>query len=513
MDHVPDKLISAYLEGALDEQQAEELSRWVLASKDHAIYLASLTAMEHGLVRQLKAQSNHDILAELQQDEEVVPASPPIYLDATKLTKQKYVAALSYVLEHTFTPKRIAMLATAAALLLGAVLAIVLLTGPDENATFVEVPDSPAPGVQPPSLSPVVATLTASQNAQWLNSAEGALAPGTKLRVGDRLALTAGFAQITTARGAIAIIEAPATIELTDSDNALHLHTGKLVGICETPSSKGFLVSTPHMDITDLGTRFGVSVDPADNSIAQVFEGEVTVADANGAIAGRSLKPSESIAFDVEGREVPLRTRDAEVFASLTARMYGIVEMSDSITVVPTRQAAITDDGGFNSDSQFFVFPELTNAALPADLGVTITEPGRYDQFLPENAPSGVIPAETTVRSFVVRLSPTGKGTRLEGRLTFDAPILGVMTDASEHEAFESASTLNTTRLIDPPREFQGLEGIDFIELANHKAGTNDSMTLSQDRKTLELRCYVHTGADHLRILVEMPDRGSGTVR
>ena len=119
-----------------------------------------------------------------------------------------------------------------------------------------------------------VATLTATHNATW---AEGALAPGSALHPGTRLTLTTGFAEITTHRGAIAILESPATIELLDNNNALRLHSGKMVGICETESSKGFLVRTPHIDITDLGTRFGVDTTQSDATEVHVLDGEIEV--------------------------------------------------------------------------------------------------------------------------------------------------------------------------------------------------------------------------------------------
>lgn len=123
-----------------------------------------------------------------------------------------------------------------------------------------------------------VATLTAEQDAQW---AEGALTPGSSLHAGQRLALTHGFAQITTARGAVAILEAPCTVELLDSNNAIYLHDGKLVGLCHTRQSQGFVVRTDHATITDLGTEFGVEVNEHQITTA-VFVGEVEVTPSGG---------------------------------------------------------------------------------------------------------------------------------------------------------------------------------------------------------------------------------------
>ncbi|MFK7788931.1 MAG: FecR domain-containing protein, partial [Phycisphaeraceae bacterium] len=159
--------------------------------------------------------------------------------------------------------------AIAAVLTFVGVLAVVLSGG---DATDEQVAEESIDRDNEPVLR-VVASLTGSEDAQWM---EGAFAHGSELHPGQRLTLTQGFAEITTNDGAVVILEAPATIELLNN-NALRLHTGKLVGICETPSSKGFLVRTPHLDVTDLGTRFGVDVSQLDATEVHVIKGLVEV--------------------------------------------------------------------------------------------------------------------------------------------------------------------------------------------------------------------------------------------
>ena len=204
---------------------------------------------------------------------------PPIHIDSSRpLTRKAYTSALSYIIEHTFTPKRTAIMATAAGLLIGAVLAIVFLTGgPDDEQPTAKAPEPIGQPVQPDStdvvvdVNPVVATLTAEHKAAWDHR------PGQDLYAGQRFTLTQGRAEVTTARGAIALIQAPATIELTDSPNAIRLHRGRLVGICDTESSKGFVVHTPQLNVIDLGTRFGVDASDPQRTDVHVFQGEVEV--------------------------------------------------------------------------------------------------------------------------------------------------------------------------------------------------------------------------------------------
>ncbi|MEM9111252.1 MAG: FecR domain-containing protein [Planctomycetota bacterium] len=166
------------------------------------------------------------------------------------------------------------------------VIAALLLWPHTPDAEVPRVADTPAPASPsttpepepaPPPFVPneIVATLTAVHDAQW---AEGAYAPGARLRVGDRLNLTAGFAEITTARGAVSVLEAPAVVELMGDDNGLRLHAGKLVGKVHASRAKGFTVYTPGMRVVDLGTEFGVSADRRAGTQVHVFEGEVLAA-------------------------------------------------------------------------------------------------------------------------------------------------------------------------------------------------------------------------------------------
>ena len=282
--HERDEAILDLLDGSLPEDSQAELRRWLDESPEHWGRFVELSFVHSQIAEQLHSQRSSDgvrlgALHAEPADQEL----PPIHLESsTPLTRQQYASALSYVLRHTFTPKRIAVLATAAVLLLGVVLTIVFLTGgPNDTEQIVVRPENPGqPGstgdrIDAPA---IVATLTGERDAVWDRQ------PGEDLSAGQRLTLAQGFAEITTNRGAVAILEAPATIELIDSPNALRLHAGKLVGICETESSKGFLVRTPHMDVIDLGTRFGIDASRADTTEVHVFEGEVKARAGNASI-------------------------------------------------------------------------------------------------------------------------------------------------------------------------------------------------------------------------------------
>ncbi|MEO0475199.1 MAG: hypothetical protein AAF085_04390, partial [Planctomycetota bacterium] len=242
----PDPQDVAELQSLLDDPRLCRLYLELVNVHSHL----ETTYTEHASDELSEQATLSDVITTLNADE-----AEPIHIDSsTPLTKKAYSSALSYVIEHTFTPKRIAAIAAAAVLLLGAVLTIVLLTSGEETPE-VATPSDFTPFTPTPDPNRVVATVTDQVNAQWLSAnGQGALPDRMLLAVNQRLTLVEGFAEITTNRGAKVLIQAPATVETTDSDNAIRLHRGKLVGRCETPSSKGFTVHAPGMDVVDLGT-------------------------------------------------------------------------------------------------------------------------------------------------------------------------------------------------------------------------------------------------------------------
>lgn len=118
------------------------------------------------------------------------------------------------------------------------------------------------------------ATLAKTESARWgsgtLPTAEGArLGPG-------RLELARGLATLAFDAGAELVLEAPAALVLVDGMNCV-LERGTAVAEVEE-SAKGFVVATPRARVVDYGTRFAVSVDPADGATqTQVFDGLVEV--------------------------------------------------------------------------------------------------------------------------------------------------------------------------------------------------------------------------------------------
>jgi hypothetical protein len=71
------------------------------------------------------------------------------------------------------------------------------------------------------------------------------------------------------------ILEGPAQVELLSS-NSMYLREGKIVATVKQEAI-GFIVNTPQGKILDLGTEFGIRVEPTGQSQLHVFQGEVVL--------------------------------------------------------------------------------------------------------------------------------------------------------------------------------------------------------------------------------------------
>jgi hypothetical protein len=114
--------------------------------------------------------------------------------------------------------------------------------------------------------SKAVAMLNRVVDAQW-NAASEAPRLGAPLEPGW-LRLQSGLAQIVFYSGARVVIEGPAEFQIV-SPTETSFRNGKLIAEVP-PQARGFRVGTPQMNVTDLGTAFGLDVKERRTGIARV---------------------------------------------------------------------------------------------------------------------------------------------------------------------------------------------------------------------------------------------------
>ena len=156
-------------------------------------------------------------------------------------------------------------------------------------------------------------------DAQWSSRAEAPRA-GAPLDPGW-LRLKSGLAQVVFYSGARVVIEGPAEFQIISPSEA-SCRAGKLT-VEVPPQARGFRIATPQMDVTDLGTAFGLDVKTVATEL-HVFKGSVefrssgtakqTLREGAGAVA-ESSRPPRLITAEEAAFTSLLELRDKSVAA------------------------------------------------------------------------------------------------------------------------------------------------------------------------------------------------------
>lgn len=158
---------------------------------------------------------------------------------------------------------------------------------------------------------PAAATFTQTVGAKWDGESPGDVS--TRIEEGKSVSLAAGLCSLRFGDGTRVIVEGPVRFTV-QSPNQILLAQGRLWAAMSGRGAGRFVVQTPSSTITDLGTEFGVSVDPLNgNTEVDVFMGSVRVtpsgypdASAN-VVAGDSATVADSSVQQVSGGASPQR--------------------------------------------------------------------------------------------------------------------------------------------------------------------------------------------------------------
>ncbi|QDT69292.1 FecR protein [Planctomycetes bacterium MalM25] len=124
-----------------------------------------------------------------------------------------------------------------------------------------------------------------------------------RFRIGDKLVLEEGLVELEYYTGARVVLNGPCEYVVT-GDSSGRLASGSLSG---NVTQGDFILTTPSAEVIDLGTAFGVTLDPSGNTEVFVVDGKVSVSDS---LAG----PSKSSQLLEEGMAARIpRTGGVEV--------------------------------------------------------------------------------------------------------------------------------------------------------------------------------------------------------
>lgn len=144
----------------------------------------------------------------------------------------------------------------AGVLLASAVAVALFMLRPVPQTTPEQSASQPKP--DGPKADAIAALLVDGVGAEF---AQGRAPDGVRFGSGD-YELIKGIVHLRFAQGADMVLVAPARIEVTDAQRT-RLVQGQ-VRVIAPPTAKGFTVATRAANYVDLGTEFGLRVDPAD---------------------------------------------------------------------------------------------------------------------------------------------------------------------------------------------------------------------------------------------------------
>ena len=155
----------------------------------------------------------------------------------------------------------------------------------------------------------VVARFVEVDDCRWMDPATQA-SSGDAVRVGQRIELSSGTAEVLFNTGARLSIVGPAMVE-PRTDNRVFLTFGEVHLVAGTPESKGFTVATPTSTFVDISTSFTARVSPDGLSRLNVSEGEVDVI-LEGVDQSPRLRAGETLYVEPGERQIMTRIEEGD---------------------------------------------------------------------------------------------------------------------------------------------------------------------------------------------------------
>lgn len=315
--------------------------------------------------------------------------------------------------------------------------------------------------------------------------------PGSKpvgIRAGTRLQEETGLIRLNFPNGAVAAIEAPLKLTVV-SDKEILLESGRLNAWCPE-AAHGFKVKTASAVLTDLGTSFGISATPDGKSEFVVLDGLVEVEKGTDK---RRLAQGDAVQA---GKKDPIRNVqfDASAFRNTWSVTSGIVATSGKVMPappdVPEKLSKMEDD------DYVLVIPEKRNIPFTRPIRAEITGPGKLPgDFMGKLTQLNPEPKKR-LSSFLLRYDPVGTFSeehflKFQGEVTFDRPVLAIATARESLAHTDIAFAFGEWH-----SQYRGIE-------IKQRLNPPDTVTLSEDRRTVKITFYAGASTDEIRVILE----------
>lgn len=343
------------------------------------------------------------------------------------------------------------------------------------------------------------AMLTRSFDAVWTGTAPPM---GQSLDPAVQYSLTRGTVELKMSTGATVKLQAPARFAIHER-NLIDLEQGRAYAAVPEQAI-GFAIDTPQGRIVDLGTEFGVRVNPRGPAEVVVFKGlvEAVAADTTDepvkipANFGGQLQRGQPVANTIQ----QLSAFDIDLYTRSWEDVVYHPEVGGDAVYHPQAPASLLDNA-FEAD-HIQVVAEARGVVLQAPLSVIKLSPG-YGKQLAGGAQHTDIPAGTKVNAFLVHLDRTGvTGLGVDAvvaELTFPGEVLGVISEHRPLLASDSILGAENTRY---PAQNQP----SFRATSDpFNSPTVETVRLETDRRSLRVT-MITSNVDAIRVIVRNTD-------
>lgn len=195
----------------------------------------------------------------------------------------------------------------------------------------------------------IVGRITGMVDWKWDDPHEEVV-NGDHVPLGRKYTLASGLMEITYDTGAKVILQGPVTYEV-ESKNGGFMCVGKLTAKAETKQAKGFVVRTPTVIATDLGTEFGVEVSKEGNTTSHIYRGSVrlqTVSrDRESQSVTRILHENESARVENHGNQ---GSGNRMTILDTSAKPADFVREISQPTPKPSKRVVVVANWQFDGD-------------------------------------------------------------------------------------------------------------------------------------------------------------------
>ncbi len=321
-----------------------------------------------------------------------------------------------------------------------------------------------------------------------LTNPDGGVVASRGIPRGGVLEESSGLMRLDFRSGAVLAIEAPVRLTVVSPLEVL-LHRGRVNAWCPE-SAHGFKVRTRNAAATDLGTSFGVSAGENGEADFLVLDGLIEVENREEKIR---LPEGKALSSDLQGGLKSVEFKPSG-FRKTWSLAHGILSTKGALIPaepdIPERLAAL------ENNDHVLVIPEKRDVAFDRPIRADVIRPG----MMPGNIDGRpqIVPANPSKRlsAFLLRYNPVGtipeeEFLRFEGEVTFDRPVIALQCQSEYLTRGEQRFSIG---------HWEGdYPGIELTQIHNPP----DSVTLSEDRRTVKVVFYAGRYTDAIRVIVE----------